>query len=144
MESLIESCHEKFMIMIEDYFQDKNLISKKIKDRITFVINERVKIYDDYQNVFMSTIVRIKKFKSARKGLIEGNIRLKQRFETIIPEILELSLIDQAYIDASISFASWLRLSTFNKFSNKIIIQNIYITDRKIIINKGINICINH
>ena len=32
MESLIESCHEKFMIMIEDYFQDKNLISKKIKD----------------------------------------------------------------------------------------------------------------
>lgn len=123
MESLIESCHEKFMIMIEDYFQDKNLISKKIKDRITFVINERVKIYDDYQNVFMSTIVRIKKFKSARKGLIEGNIRLKQRFETIIPEILELSLIDQAYVDASISFASWLRLSTFYKFSNKIIIK---------------------
>ena len=133
MESLIESCHEKFMITIEDYFQNKKVISKKLKNRITFVINERVKIYDDYQNVFVSTIKKIQKFKSARKGLIEGNIRLKQRFETIVPEILELSKLDQAYIDTSISFTSWLRLSTFYKFSNEVIVNKFILQTEKLL-----------
>lgn len=127
MDTLIRSCHERFMMMIEDYFRDQNVISKNIKDRITFVINERIKIYNKFQNIFLSSIENIQKFRSVRERLtadhLEGNIRLRQRFESLIPEVLELSSIDQAYMDASIAFQSWLRLSMFYKFSNEIIIN---------------------
>jgi hypothetical protein len=65
----------------------------------------------------------MQKFNSIREGFIEGNLRLKKRFEDIIPEVLKLSSVDQAYLDTSISFASWYRLSIFHKFSDQVVID---------------------
>ena len=85
--------------------------------------HEKIEIYSKYKNVFASSIMNMQKFKSVREGFIEGNLRLKKRFEDIIPEVLKLSLLDQAYLDTSISFASWYRLSIFYKFSDQMIID---------------------
>ena len=35
----------------------------------------------------------------------------------------QLSLLDQAYLDTSISFASWYRLSIFYQFSDQMVID---------------------
>jgi hypothetical protein len=67
--------------------------------------------------------MNMQRFKSVREGFIEGNLRLKKRFEDIIPEALKLSLLDQAYLDTSISFASWYRLSIFYQFSDQMVID---------------------
>ena len=99
------------------------LVNKGDSEKITFLINERIEIYSKYKNVFASSIMNMQKFKSVRDGFIEGNLRLKKRFEDIIPEALKLSLLDQAYLDTSISFASWYRLSIFYKFSDQMVID---------------------
>jgi hypothetical protein len=107
----------------ENFLSSRSTKDKALKDRITFLINERIDIYSKYKIVFASSIMNIQKFQSIREGFIEGNLRLKKRFEDIIPEVLELSLLDQAYLDTSISFASWYRLSIFYQFSDQMVID---------------------
>ncbi len=123
MDGLISSCHEKIMAEFENFLSTKPSKEKALGNRITFLIKERIEIYSKYKNVFASSIMNMQRFKSVREGFIEGNLRLKKRFEDIIPEALKLSLLDQAYLDTSISFASWYRLSIFYKFSDQMIID---------------------
>jgi len=123
MDGLICSCHEKIMAEFENFLINQPAADKTLKNRITFLINERIKIYSQYKNVFASSILNMQKFHSVREGFIEGNLRLKKRFEDIIPEVLKLSSVDQAYLDTSISFASWYRMSIFYKFSDQVIID---------------------
>ena len=123
MDGLIRSCHKKIMVEFEKLLSGKSSKNDALKNRITFLIDERIDIYSKYKNVFASSIMNIQKFQSIREGFIEGNLRLKKRFENIIPEVLKLSSLDQAYLDTSISFACWYRLSIFYKFSDKMIID---------------------
>ena len=123
MDGLISSCHEKIMTEFENFLSIRPSKEKALGNRITFLINERIEIYSKYKNVFASSIMNMQKFKSVREGFIEGNLRLKKRFEDIIPEVLKLSLLDQAYLDTSISFAFWYRLSIFYKFSDQMVID---------------------
>ena len=123
MDGLISSCHEKIMSEFENFLSIKPSKEKALGNRITFLIKERIEIYLKYKNVFASSIMNMQKFKSVREGFIEGNLRLKKRFEDIIPEVLKLSLLDQAYLDTSISFAFWYRLSIFYKFSDQMVID---------------------
>ena len=123
MDGLIRSCHEKIMTEFENFLINQSAPDKTLKNRIIFLINERIKIYSQYKNVFASSILNMQKFNSIREGFIEGNLRLKKRFEDIIPEVLKLSSVDQAYLDTSISFASWYRLSIFHKFSDQVVID---------------------
>lgn len=123
MDGLISSCHEKIMTEFENFLSIRPSKEKALGNRITFLINERIEIYSKYKNVFASSIMNMQKFQSIREGFIEGNLRLKKRFEDIIPEVLELSLLDQAYLDTSISFASWYRLSIFYQFSDQMVID---------------------
>ena len=123
MDGLISSCHEKIMTEFENFLSIRPSKEKALGNRITFLIHERIEIYSKYKNVFASSIMNMQKFQSFREGFIEGNLRLKKRFENIIPEVLELSLLDQAYLDTSISFPSWYRLSIFYKFSDQMVID---------------------
>ena len=123
MDGLISSCHEKIMSEFENFLSIKPSKEKALGNRITFLIKERIEIYSKYKNVFASSIMNMQRFKSVREGFIEGNLRLKKRFEDIIPEALKLSLLDQAYLDTSISFAFWYRLSIFYKFSDQMVID---------------------
>ena len=123
MDGLISSCHKKIMAEFENFLSIKPSKEKALGNRITFLIKERIEIYSKYKNVFASSIMNMQKFKSVREGFIEGNLRLKKRFEDTMPEVLKLSLLDQAYLDTSISFASWYRLSIFYKFSDQMVID---------------------
>ena len=69
-------------------------------------------------------------------GLIEANIKLRERFENIVPEIKNMSLIDQAFLDAMIAFPSWYRLSSHYKFSNDKIINKFTLQTIKLINQK--------
>jgi hypothetical protein len=136
MDGLVQACHKKFMIELKSKFIIEVPILNKIQDRINFLIKERIKIYDKYKYVFSYTISKFQKSSILMNGLIEANIKLRERFENIVPEIKNMSLIDQAFLDAMIAFPSWYRLSSHYKFSNDKIINKFTLQTIKLINQK--------
>ena len=76
-------------------------------------------------------------FKNQSDALLNRTTKAKKRFEDIIPEVLELSLLDQAYLDTSISFASWYRLSIFYQFSDQMVIDKFSFETNKLLNLEG-------
>ena len=93
--------------------------------RLKDIIDERLNIYDKYENIMIATITQLPKYKILQKKYPEYQKLLRKRTEKIIPEIHNLKSNSQELFDATLSFAFYQRL----KFQGM----------NKININKSIN-----
>ena len=132
MDGLVQACHKKFMIELKSKFIIEVPILNKIQDRINFLIKERIK-KNENTNMFFHDCSLLENSSFKDYSFSNGS---KENFSKTVPEIKNMSLIDQAFLDAMIAFPSWYRLSSHYKFSNDKIINKFTLQTIKLINQK--------
>ena len=109
MESLLMKVDELINIKI---LNDEKEISGSLPliSRLKDIIDERINIYDKYENIMIATITQLPKYKILQKKYPEYQKLLRKRTEKIIPEIKKLKSNSQELFDATLSFAFYQRL----------------------------------
>ena len=125
MESIYLSLHEECMHSLNQMFNSDVDLNRSFEERVSFAINERFAIYDEYETLFIATISNSARLPTLVNQVAESYQIMRQRFIKIVPEIKNLSTIKSDLLFTRILFPSWFSLRRVLKHDQKIIIDEL-------------------
>ena len=125
MESIYLSLHEECMHSLGQIFNSPVDLDKSFLERLSFAINERFTIYDEYETLFIATISNSARLPTLVNQVAESYQIMRERFIKIVPEINNLSKVKSDLLFTRILFPSWFSLRKVLKHDQKIIIDEL-------------------
>jgi len=106
-------------------FENEIGANKSFEERINFAVSERLKIYSEYETLFIATISNSARLPTLVNQVAESYQIMRERFIKIVPEIKNLSTIKSDLLFTRITFPPWFSLRKLLKHDQKIIIDEL-------------------
>ena len=125
MESIYLSLHEECLYFLNKMFENEIDVNQSFEERINFAVSERLKIYSEYETLFIATISNSARLPILVNQVAESYQIMRERFIKIVPEIKNLSTIKSDLLFTRITFPPWFSLRKLLKHDQKIIIDEL-------------------
>ena len=125
MESIYLSLHEECLYFLNKMFENEIDVNQSFEERINFAVSERLKIYSEYETLFIATISNSARLPILVNQVGESYQIMRERFIKIVPEIKNLSTIKSDLLFTRITFPPWFSLRKLLKHDQKIIIDEL-------------------
>lgn len=127
MESIYLSLHEECLYFLNKMFENEIDVNKSFEERINFAVSERLKIYSEYETLFIATISNAARLPILVDQVAASYQIMRKRFIKIVPEIKNLSGIKSDLLFTRILFPTWFSLRNVLKHDQKTIINELSI-----------------
>ena len=127
MEGIYLSLHEECLYFLNKMFENEIDVNQSFEERINFAVSERLKIYSEYETLFIATISNSARLPILVNQVAESYQIMRERFIKIVPEIKNLSTIKSDLLFTRITFPPWFSLRKLLKHDQKIIIDELSI-----------------
>tara|TARA_B100000035_G_scaffold147185_1_gene125462 strand:+ start:307 stop:909 length:603 start_codon:yes stop_codon:yes gene_type:complete len=127
MEGIYLSLHEECVYFLNKMFENEIDVNQSFEERINFAVSERLKIYSEYETLFIATISNSARLPILVNQVAESYQIMRERFIKIVPEIKNLSTIKSDLLFTRITFPPWFSLRKLLKHDQKIIIDELSI-----------------
>ena len=127
MEGIYLSLHEECVYFLNKMFENEIDVNQSFEERINFAVSERLKIYSEYETLFIATISNSARLPILVNQVAESYQIMRERFIEIVPEIKNLSTIKSDLLFTRITFPPWFSLRKLLKHDQKIIIDELSI-----------------
>ena len=102
-------------------FENEIGVNKSFEERVNFAVSERLKIYSEYETLFIATISNAARLPILVDQVAASYQIMRKRFIKIVPEIKNLSDIKSDLLFTRILFPTWFSLRNVLKHDQKTI-----------------------
>ena len=127
MESIYLALHEECLYFLNKMFENEIGVNKSFEERVNFAVSERLKIYSEYETLFIATISNAARLPILVDQVAASYQIMRKRFIKIVPEIKNLSDIKSDLLFTRILFPTWFSLRNVLKHDQKTIINELSI-----------------